>query len=152
MFDAGNPPGSSWERQVSQEELDQLNRSTKKVRKEGEGFSGKQSLVPREEEWMMDQNMEETEISETKSFAQMVKEGNRGNHMEDDDFSEEESEEKGDEDNYEDEDTEEEDEDMEEENGFPKGIKVEKTEAGIFNILISEKLEKKIQKNGEEPL
>ncbi|MED6134796.1 hypothetical protein PIB30_040320 [Stylosanthes scabra] len=116
MFDAGNPPGPTRERQASQEELDQLNRSTKKVRKEGEGFSGKQSLVPQEEEWMMDQNMEERGPAKAKSFAQMVKEGNRGNLMEDDDFSEEGSEENRDEDSCDDE----EDDNMEDRKWLPK--------------------------------
>ncbi|MED6142813.1 hypothetical protein PIB30_001012 [Stylosanthes scabra] len=122
---SGNPPGTTRERQASPEEQDQLNRSKKKVRKEGESFSGElnMSMVPRKEEWMNEDNPPVKETEPQKTFAQMVKEGNRSNMEEDDDFSEEDEMENGEEES---EDGDESD-NIDEESTFPKGITVEKT-------------------------
>ncbi|RYQ98056.1 hypothetical protein Ahy_B08g094133 [Arachis hypogaea] len=84
MSGAEGPTGPSHEHQPTVEEQDQLKRSIKKVRKDGEGFTGTQLLQPRDEEWMRDSMELEGNFKAGKSFAQMVRGGFTKDHMEED--------------------------------------------------------------------
>ncbi|MED6153091.1 hypothetical protein PIB30_098227 [Stylosanthes scabra] len=72
MTGAGGPSRASHERQPSTEEHDQLNRS-KYVRKDEEGFTGSQLLLPRDEEWMNDKLEKEEAPKGGISFARVVR-------------------------------------------------------------------------------
>ncbi|MED6202113.1 hypothetical protein PIB30_102027, partial [Stylosanthes scabra] len=67
-----------------------LARSGKKVRKCGEGcnFTGEASLIPREEEWMVEERVEAAKTNPLKSFVAAVRGGsNPVGKMDDDAFS-----------------------------------------------------------------
>ncbi|XLR41123.1 hypothetical protein S83_025783 [Arachis hypogaea] len=93
MNGEGSPKGHPHERQPTAEEQDQLNRSIKKVRKNGEGFTETQILVLRKEEWMIDNPVAENSLKTKKTFSQMVKGSLAEHHMEEDELEAEEEEE-----------------------------------------------------------
>ncbi|KAL4365378.1 hypothetical protein AHAS_Ahas07G0100100 [Arachis hypogaea] len=77
-------PSEQTERRASEQELDLLHWSKKKVRKEGEGFSEMVTRVPREEPWMVDEEPrgETRTWKGVRSFAETVKKGPQSNWME----------------------------------------------------------------------
>ncbi|MED6173849.1 hypothetical protein PIB30_063559 [Stylosanthes scabra] len=147
MSGTGTPGGASRERQPTPEEQDQLNRSIKKVRKEDKDFTGTLSMIPREEDWMINNTEVLREQEKTKTFAQMVKEGQNRNQLEDDEMSDGESDEdEGEEDSTEDDEEEGGGEDIQK---YP-GIKIEKRKEGLYNITISKSKEKNYRKHGRK--
>ncbi|QHN78252.1 uncharacterized protein DS421_19g659760 [Arachis hypogaea] len=139
----GSPKRHPHERQPTAEEQNQLNRSIKKVRKDGERFTGTQILVPREKEWMIDNPGAENSLRTRKIFVQMVKGGPAEHHMEEDELEAEEEEE-----DYRRKEPETEQHKQKEDNINDKinseGIRVEKVEEGLYNIVISETFERRL--------
>ncbi|XP_016206182.1 uncharacterized protein LOC107646513 [Arachis ipaensis] len=142
MSGVGGLMGPSHEHQPTVEEQDQLKRSIKKVRKDGEGFTGTQLLLPRDEEWMRDSIKVEENFKAEKSFAQMVRGGPTKDQMEEDIV------ELGKEGNISSEDDKEEKEHRGEETDTcnTENIRVEKTKEGLYNIVISNAIERDLWK------
>ncbi|RYR50385.1 hypothetical protein Ahy_A07g036980 [Arachis hypogaea] len=106
-------------------------------REDGEGFTGSQQPVPREEDWMIEDSTSNENRSKNRSFAQTLKNGPMNSHTEGEDLDSAidtgKREAEGDK------------TDMVSDS--ESDIRVEKIEEGLFNIVISEETERKLWKS-----
>ncbi|XP_052117761.1 uncharacterized protein LOC127747666 [Arachis duranensis] len=142
MSDLGRPEHTPVDHQPTEQEQDLLQRSLKNVRQDNEGFTGTTALIPRVEDWMQ----EEPEQAR-KTYASMVRGSSRvgeADPLEDDLLEDEDnrmvSEEK-------ETPTPAKDKANENQSNIEKSdITVQDMGEGLFNIVISEKIERELWK------